>query len=195
MSNEIRSATSRIIYRIYDEGNFDRAILANLRSSSTIMSKQATNVWPILLSELDYRYLSKNGLPTYAEIAIYSALKCYAIYQQGNENNVYASIYSDKDKGLSLFQALANARIDVDLRNSLDRRIEMVLSNTNPTSTIKAIIHLIGILKSNNKNLKIDFSQLSQDLFYFQIGYESARQICLKWGEQYYGAPKEIKGE
>ena len=91
-----------------------------------------------------------------------------------------------EDKGQQLFVALADLRKNQDKQAALDRRIQNLLSSTNIDSVAKSVTQLVRILKSADRNLLLDFPQLAQDLFFFQMGYEYSRQVFLKWGRQYY---------
>ena len=184
MADEVlKKSTARILPQLY--GN--KAVLANLREAVNINDKRAQAVWPFMFTEMDTKYLSRNfeGKPTNAENAIYAALRCYAIHQQGIDECVYAPVNGDSD-GLPLFKALAYLRADESMRVALDRRVQSLFSSRQPASVTRGITQLVRILKSNNRNLKIDYSQLAQDLYYFESSFQSAGQICLKWGQQYY---------
>lgn len=187
----IKCETARIIKQIWSDENPNKAVLAALRNSTNILNKKATIVWPLMLAAMNEKELSKNGKQTVAETAIYSALHCYAIYQQSDDNRL---VYGSSEKsGKDFFVALSNLRRDADMRQALDRRVQTILGNSNTVSVINTIYHLTEILKANNNNnrLLIDFARLSQDLYYFQFGNTSARMVCLKWGQQYYRVIKE----
>lgn len=196
MTAKIRSVTARIIRQLWSDGAYDKATLAALRSSNSILNRNATAGWPLLLSNMEKGELSRDGRPTYAEQAVYAALRCYAIYQQGknSEHLVYAPAGKDGD-GQELFTTLSGLRKVEDTRQALDRRVQTVLGNSNPESVINTIYHLVAILKSRSSQATIDFARLAQDLYYFQLNSELARQICLKWGQQYYYVAKNEKNE
>lgn len=199
MENEIAATTARIINKLYGNGEPDKAVLASLRAADTIDSKRAQAVWPVMFSEISEKDISNDptGRPTYAETAIYAALRCYAIHQQAVEDSVYAQSFSkDKTKkpeGVTFFNALAGLRTNDETRVALDRRVQALLSSRNITNTVKSITQLTRILKANNRKLKVDYAQLAQDLFLFETSFEMANRICLKWGQQYYWQPsKEV---
>lgn len=193
MVDSVATITHSIISELYGNGNPDKAILSGLREAETIDSKRAESVWPVLFEKLDDRYLSgsPDGRPTWAETAIYTALRCYAIYQQGSESIVYESSIGPESTGKPLFTALASLRTHEDMEIALDRRLQNLFSSRAFLSTIKAVTQLVRILKSSGLNLKIDFAQLAQDLYKFQKSFEAANQIRLKWGRQYYHLSKE----
>ena len=177
----ISKITNNIIEnRLYDNGNFVKGALASLRGSNSLLSKKATAVMPVMLSKLAKNSLSVDGTPTYAENAVFTALRCYAIYQQGNDHYVNGS--SSK----SIFEALAQLSQNDDLRDALDRRMSILLGSTNFNGVSNSIIHLLQILKSHDRNQTLNFASLAQDLYNFQFSFENARKVCLRWGRQYY---------
>ena len=199
MENEIAATTARIINKLYGNGEPDKAVLASLRAADTIDSKRAQAVWQVLFSEMSEKDISNDptGRPTYAETAIYTALRCYAIHQQAVEDSVYAQSFSkDKTKnpeGVTFFNALAGLRTNDETRVALDRRMQALLASRNLANTVKSITQLTRILKANNRTLKVDYAQLAQDLFFFETSFKMANRICLKWGQQYYRQPsKEV---
>lgn len=177
----ISKITNNIIEnRLYDNGNFDKGALASLRGSNSLLSKKATAVMPIMLSKLPKNSLSVDGTPTYAENAVFTALRCYAIYQQGND------YYVNGSSSKSIFEALAQLSQNDDLRDALDRRMSILLGSTNFNGVSNSIIHLLQILKSHDRNQTLNFASLAQDLYNFQFSFENARKVCLRWGRQYY---------
>lgn len=187
MKARIKRATAQTIHQIWAGGAPNKAVLAALRNSNSILNRNATVIWPLLISNLEKKDLSRNGEPTYAEKAVYAALRCYAIYQQGNDEQcVYAPTDYQNGEYNDLFTALAALRRDTAIQEALDRRVQAVLGNSNADSIINALYHLVAILKSKEAQRKIDFAQLGQELYYIQLNRESARQVCLRWGQQYY---------
>ncbi len=98
--------------------------------------------------------LSTNGKPTKLETAVYTALHCYAAFQQGNDSFVFGQIPRSKDKeesgenGVSLFTALKKMKInDSNEKKALDRRVTALLATTNISSATNSINHLVSILK------------------------------------------------
>ena len=194
MANEIASKTQRIIKKLYGDGNPDKAVLASLRAAETVTSMRARDVWPVMFSEMEGKDLSNDaqGTPTRAEIAIYTALRCYALAQQGVEQSVYASAWNarkdsdKKEKGVTLFQALSSMRQKETDSTALDRRVQTLLSTRNSFSVIRSITQLVQIMKSRHRDTTLDSAQLAQAPGYFGLSCEAANRIRLKWGQQYY---------
>ncbi|WP_125573784.1 type I-E CRISPR-associated protein Cse2/CasB [Levilactobacillus huananensis] len=196
MADELKQIAGRIIHAIYRDGAVDKAVLANLRNAPTVASQRSQKVWPILMANLSEQQLSKNGVPTREEVAVYTAIRFYAIYQQGNQTMcVYAPARGTDAKGQMLFGALGNLRGNDDLRVAMDRRVQPLLATTNVAGVINELSHLISILKSHGNNQQIDFAQLAQDLYWLQVSYEQASRVRLLWGQQYFRQADKAKGE
>lgn len=199
MENSITVPVGRILRQLYGNGNLNKAVLASARHAASMTSPQAQAVWPVIMSELPQPLLSRNGEPTYAETATYTAIRLYAIQQQGIETCVYAPAYSkstEEAEGMTVFSALAGLRQNEDTKTALDRRVQTVLGTTNVDSVINSLNHLVAILKSNQRSHPIDYAQLANDLFYFQMSYEQATRVRLNWGRQYfYSANKTTQTE
>lgn len=183
------TATARIIDQLYGDGTPDKGALAELRRSTAITDKGAEKIWPLIFSAMPK--LSTNGKPTKLEIAVYTALHCYAAFQQGNDSFVFGQIPRLKDKeesrenGVSLFTALREMN-DSNEKKALDRRVTALLATTNISSATNSINHLVSILKGKKMGEKIDFAQLAEDLYNFQLSTKNARFVALKWGKDYY---------
>lgn len=196
MADELKQIAGRIIHSIYRDGAADKAMLANLRNAPTVTSQRAQKVWPLLMANLSGHQLSKNGVPTREEVAVYTAIRFYAIYQQGNQTMcVYAPARGTDAKGQTLFGALGNLRGNDDLRVAMDRRVQPLLATTNVAGVINELSHLISILKSHGNNQQIDFAQLAHDLYWLQVNYEQASRIRLLWGQQYFRQVDKTEGE
>lgn len=185
------TATARIIDQLYGDGTPDKGALAELRRTTAITDKGAEKIWPLIFSAVPK--LSTNGKPTKLETAVYTALHCYAAFQQGNDSFVFGQIPRLKDKeesrenGVSIFTALRKMKInDSNEKKALDRRVTALLATTNISSATNSINHLVSILKGKKMGEKIDFAQLAEDLYNFQLSTKNARFVALKWGKDYY---------
>lgn len=198
MPSEVKRTTDRIIRTLYRDGSPDKAVLASLRNAPTITSHRAEVVWPVIMANLDEDQLShaKDGAPTPEEVAVYTAIRFYAIHQQGNNDSfVYASAFGDESEGETLFGALGKLRGNEDLRVATDRRVQPLLATTNVSSVINSLSHLVSILKSHSKAQQIDYALLAQDLYGLQRSYEQASRVRLRWGQQYYSVKQSKKSE
>jgi len=191
MMDEIGKVTEQVIKRLDRDGNPNKAVLASLRNATTITSPQAQSVWPVLIPNLYKNQLSSDGMPTPAEVAIYTAIRFYAIYQQSQEQPVHSSADEQGDERIELFAAFAELRKIPDNRDALDRRVQSVLATVNVRSVINSLSHLLKILKASDKTIKIDYAQLAKDLYRLQGNYKQANQVRLFWGEQYFWIEQE----
>ena len=157
--SHISKTVAKIIHQLYNDGDLDKGTLAKLRTANSLLSRDAT--------------------------AIFAALRAYAIYQQGTEESVFKHS-DDWRENRSLFQAFGRLRSDPDFTDSLDKRVSNVLTSLNFQSAENSITQLVRILKSKGQGGQIDFAQLGEDLYRFQFSSESARQVTLKWGQDYY---------
>lgn len=190
---EIIEVTNDCIRQIYNNGNLDKGLLANLRNSNNINDKYAVKIWPLIFQSIkdnEHIKLSSNGEPTKDEIAIYTALKSYAIFQQATDEQVFGMSFGKEKTADSLFGALARLRNqmmnDETGRSSLDKRVDTTLAMTNLPSIINSVIHLERILKGSKINVKIDFADLAYDIYRIDQDRSQARKVALKWGQIYY---------
>ncbi|RMC41964.1 type I-E CRISPR-associated protein Cse2/CasB [Lactobacillus sp. ESL0236] len=189
---KIKAVTNKIIERLYNNGDLDKATLAALRGASKLTSPKAQKAWPIIMDYLPHKYLSQNGKPTAGEVAVYADIRFYAIFQQGQDK--FVSVKEENSSaGVSFFTALAKLRQDEKVKQALDRRVQVLLATTNIDSVLNSLVHLVEILKSNdNKTLEIDFPMLAQDLYKFQWNYHCANEVRLAWGEEYFGHNNDL---
>ena len=197
MAFEIEKVTERIIRQLYNNGDTDKASLSALRSATTIDGYRAQKVWPVFLSNLDEKWLSKNGKATREETAIFAAVRMYALHQQASDFCVFSRRnYSDKKddekNGRELFESLNLLKQGTDSHEALDRRVQALLGTNNISATIDQLIHLMQIIKSKKTGIQIDYARLAGDLYKFQFGYRQANEVRLRWGEQYYRTFKKL---
>lgn len=206
MAKTITGSVDKMLQQLYDHGNPNKAVLASARHAVSLEIPQAQAVWPIIMagietpaivSETFAPKLSRTGEPTYAETAAFAAIRLYAIHQQGTDACVYGRAYGDEAEGTLFFKALAQLRLNENIQVALDRRVKALLATTNVTSVINSLTHLVSILKASQRNQQIDYARLAGDLFHFQFSYESANQVRLTWGRQYYSnvESSQTKGE
>ncbi|KRK14789.1 CRISPR-associated protein [Lacticaseibacillus casei DSM 20011 = JCM 1134 = ATCC 393] len=86
-----------------------------------------------------------------------------------------------------MFKALSMLRTRADSKTAIDRRVRQALALTNYEAVVNALGSLIGIVKATKLPLKLDYAQLAEDLYWFQMSYEQASRVRLRWGQDYYG--------
>lgn len=185
LMTKIEKDTNNIITKLHERGGNDKAILAALRRSNSILSRQATVVWPMLFEYIkDKDTFGENSRQTISERAIFTALRCYAVFEQGNDRERDREY--DNENANSLFRNLSFLRKDERLRDALDRRAQAVLSTTNIEAVTRSLVSLTKIIKANNSAAIINYPELANDLYNFQLGFESARKVAIKWGREYF---------
>jgi CRISPR system Cascade subunit CasB len=189
MTAEIRNATAKIIHELYGDGDGsqNKAVLSSFRSSASFSSPRARATWPVIMANLDDRQLSRTGVPSKAEIAVFTAVRLYALNQQGKTNSVYGPSKNDKDnESDTLFTHLAAMNAQPDRSKSFNSLVQRVLNAPNIDGVINGLSHLVGQIKSDRIERTIDYAQLAQDLYNFQFSFESANRVQLRWGQEYY---------
>ena len=181
LMTKIERNTNKIIKKLHEREGNDKAILSALRRSNSILSRQATIVWPMLFEYIKEKdTFGENSRQTTSERAIFTALRCYAVFEQGND--VERDREYDNENAMSLFRSLSFLRKDEQLREALDRRVRAVLSTTNAEVVTRSLVSLTKIIKANNPAASINYPELANDIYNFQLGFEPARKVAIKWG-------------
>lgn len=157
----------------------DKALLASLRHSIGKSLSQSSDIWPILFRYMPTNYLSENGKETKGEKAICIALQMYALYRQGNS--------SHSSKSIGNFGGSVNRIRNVAGDDSLDKRMNMVLTSENIEELSYRLRQMIKLCKSRD-NFSINFAKLADDLYWWMNGNED--RIRLSWAQDYYHLPK-----
>ncbi|WP_262314597.1 type I-E CRISPR-associated protein Cse2/CasB [Lacticaseibacillus parakribbianus] len=201
MGDSTQQAATAILSQLAAGGSSSRAILASLRGASSLASPRAQAVWPLMLSAMPAALLSRTGEPTSSEAAIFTALRLFALVQQGRVTGGFAPLGRGADPtaatesvGVSLFAALGAARPTVGSPEALDRRVRAVLGASNFASVVDGLTHLVAILKGTKVIPAIDYAQLAGDLASYQISFEQASRVKLRWGQAYYHTAEQVKG-
>ena len=173
---KIKESTSRILQQLWQHNQQNYMVVGALYHANSLLDENATNAWSFIFANLDQEELSKNGKPTVAEKAVFGGLHSYAIYQNNHAG---------------FFRMLGILRSNDDLRMNLDSQVQKILGITNLDGILPIIYHLSAFMRSQMPKARIDFAQLSQDFYDYQHSNDLARQIRLKWGQQYYAAPSQ----
>lgn len=173
--------TQNLLDYINDPKQQHLDVLAALRSSQDINDYHMTNVYPIFFRYLPEKALSTNGTPTYAENALFLAMHLNAIYVQGD--------HSLADSKMSLFKALHFLRQDPQMQTALDARVSM-LFQANTFKSLEMALHSVVRILKQHSNSKVDFAALAKDVYQFQFSYQSAKQVILRWAQDYYWTNK-----
>lgn len=158
-----------------------KAALAALRHSIGKPLGKSPAVCSILLENMPETFLSKNGIETRAERAIYAALQLYAIQKQGRRGK------EENDTVKNIGEALRKIREDAG-QEAMDRRFVLMLSATSFDDLLYRLRQLMKLAKGKNA-LPIDIAVLANDLFCYLMGAEE--RVCLRWAEAYYQIEKK----
>ena len=169
-----------------------KAYLARLRHSINKDVQWTTGVLPVVFASIPEEYLGKSGDLTPAERAIVTSLQLFALHQQGSDQLVHLQSTSI-ESGVrdNLGASLRALRVGDDTQ-AVDRRFNAMITSTNFNELSNHLRHLIKLLKSRT-DAKVDYAQLAQDLFWFQVGNQSA--VRLRWSRSYYKVYKDQGGE
>lgn len=179
----VYQVTQKILSKLkaQEEMASGKAALAALRHSLGKPLGNSPAVCRILLENMPETFLSKNGIETKEERAIYAALQLYAIQKQGRRGKEA----SDTVKNIG--EALRKLRADAS-REAIDKRFVSVLSAASFADFLYQLRQLVKLAKAK-KALPVDFAALAEDLYWYQIG--AREKVCLRWAEAYYRIEKK----
>ena len=159
----------------------DRAALANLRRGLGKPPKSVMEMYPYL-----GQFLSSEPRPRY-ESAIFIVAALFAYYPDapGNIGNLGTSLreLSDRDKK----NRLASERVS----KSLERRF-VVLLNAEADDLPHYLRQIVGLLKSAEKPIPINWNQLFKDI---QNWNHDARFVQKKWAEKFWAYSANEKNQ
>lgn len=181
MNTSVYSVTKELMFKFSTQLDNPsvRAILSKLRNSIGKEISQSVDIWPYIYEKLPLEFISNNYWISDEEKAIISTLQIYAIHQQG----VPVSVALQTGDYYNLGNTLGTLRVSEN-RTAIDRRFNTMITSTSLDELLTHMRHLIGILKSKDKDTKIDYAQLAQDLFWFEKGY--GERVKLSWAREYY---------
>ncbi|MFT8703793.1 type I-E CRISPR-associated protein Cse2/CasB [Bifidobacterium aquikefiricola] len=183
--DSIYGATSSVLQQLGNtlDSSSTKGILASLRNSVGRELNASSEVWPLLFESINPDYLSKNGIPTAQETAMFAALQLYGIGQQGRSQSVFA-----RGADYRLGKALGTFRKSLDDSQSFDRRFNQLVTSNSIQELLNHLRHLIKIASGpSNSQWKMDYASLAEDLFYFQVA--NSNQVVFRWGQSYYWQP------
>ena len=162
-----------------------KAALAALRHSLGKPLSEVPIVCRILLENMPEEFLSRNGVETKEERAIYGALQLYAIQRQGR----CGKEVNDTVKNIG--EALRKLRTD-DSRKAIDRRFVSILSAASFDDFLYQLRQLVKLAKAK-KAMPVDFAALANDFYWYQMG--AKEKVCLRWAEAYYWIEKKKENQ
>lgn len=137
---------------------------------------RSTAIWPIVFHYLSKDQLSKNGIPSYSENALFYAGHLYAMSGQ--------TVTQERDelKLDSFFKALA---LSDPANDTLAKRVQLSFKTVSFESMMLSLSQFQRIMQKNNTRL-IDYGQLAQDLYNMQFNYDSYLQVIRKWSQDFF---------
>lgn len=163
-----------------------RASLANLRRGLGKAPGALPQLWGLTLEGLPEALLSRDGQPTRAEWAVYTALTLFALHQQGKDLKTECMSREDNSLGKAV-RMLASRQEDLP---RVKRRFDAAATADSPAEFANHLKGLVQLLKA--KEIPLDYPALAEDLFFFQ--FPGARDgVRLRWGQDFYRVPREEK--
>ena len=161
-----------------------KARLAQLRRGVGKEPGELPELWGIFLMNMPEGLMGKNGRPSYAERAIYTALTLFAFHQQGHANLMNAEGEENR-LGRAVRKLVKNGEEEENIR--LKFSISAKSDDMAELSYhFKTMVKLLA-----DSDIKLDYVDLAKDLYWFQFD-EYADRVRLKWGQDFY---RKIKQE
>lgn len=159
-----------------------RAALANLRRGVGRKPGELPQLYGEFLEDMPETLYFKGNKPSDAEWAVYMAVTLYALHQQSKDirKNNMNQIGEDYSLGAAASKLVA----DKDDRERIWRRFYVVASSEDMQEMNYHLRGLIQLLR--DKDIPLDYPQLAKDLFWYQCSRESANNVRLKWGRDFY---------
>ncbi|HEX2967132.1 MAG TPA: type I-E CRISPR-associated protein Cse2/CasB [Syntrophorhabdaceae bacterium] len=184
--NKIHAFVAKKIKLLESNSPWSRGMLAKLRRSVGKAPGSVPDIWEITLGETQEEWHRRDGAPSYAEIAIHTALTLYATHQQGKDSpmNVCGKDERGNDTGNS-FGAAAGRLIRSDRSNeqSVKRRFDAAATATDFAELAHHARGLIQLLRT--ADIPINYPRFAHDLYQYQF-QEGADAIRLRWGQDFY---------
>lgn len=188
---EVLKTTKGIISKIenMNDESKQKAILARLRNSINKPLSENFDVLPFLFENLPGKFLGTTDEASPEEKSILSALQLYALSKQGkgktqNEDD------DVPDRFLSFGASLGVIR-EGDKVEALDRRFNAMITSDDFSEWVVHLRHLVKLIKASEKNVRVDYPRLAEDLFWIARGYKT--NVKLQWSRDYYRM--NFKGE
>ena len=165
-----------------DAGTLDlgssKAQLAQLRRGVGKRPGELPELWGIFLRNMPEELMGKEGRPSYAEWAIYTALTLFALHQQGHSEPMHAE--GEENRLGRAVKKLAHGEEEED---NVSRKFSITARSDDMEELSYHLKTLVRMLGSND--IKLDYEDLAKDLYRFQFEND-ADQVRLKWGQDFY---------
>ena len=187
-TNIIKRVTQEKIKRLLeDNSSWSRTMLAKLRRGIGKQPGELQELDEVFLGGMPEELFGKDGNPSYAEWAVYTALTLFALHQQGKEKDHPMNDTGNPEKkeyGNSLGAAVGYlARENKGRESAIKRRFDAVATANDFTELAYHARGLIQLLKA--ENISLDYPRFAMDLYSYQFD-DTRNSIRLRWGEDYY---------
>lgn len=178
----VKSVFGRILKELYamQEYSAGKAILSRLRNSIGRDYADMADIMPFVFDKLPESFLGNSRKMTDEEMCILSCLQLYAIHQQGED----LCVATTEDGYSNVGTSLKLLRVGDDA-TAVDRRFNAMITSTDFDELIVHLRHLIRLLKSKQKGARIDYTRLSDDLYWIRKN-KNKENIILNWAREYY---------
>ena len=163
--------------RTLDLGS-SKAQLAQLRRGVGKRPGELPELWGIFLRNMPEELMGKEGRPSYAEWAIYTALTLFALHQQGHSEPMHAEGEENR-----LGRAVKKLAHGEEEEENVRRKFSITARSDDMEELSYHLKTLVRMLGSND--IKLDYEDLAKDLYRFQFEND-ADQVRLKWGQDFY---------
>lgn len=165
-----------------DAGTLDlgssKAQLAQLRRGVGKRPGELPELWGIFLRNMPEELMGKEGRPSYAEWAIYTALTLFALHQQGHSEPMHAEGEENR-----LGRAVKKLAHGEEEEENVRRKFSIAARSDDMEELSYHLKTLVRMLGSND--IKLDYEDLAKDLYRFQFENDTD-QVRLKWGQDFY---------
>ncbi|MBQ6856779.1 MAG: type I-E CRISPR-associated protein Cse2/CasB [Lachnospiraceae bacterium] len=171
--------------------------LALMRRAVGKLPGEDPSIWGILFDGFPENLMSMNGIPSYAENAVFTALTAYALHQQGSDIHTHNMNQETWSLGRAVRALAGNDGNEEELAR-VRKRFNILATASNTRELNHYLYQVIRMLRA--KNIPLDYPALARDLYLYQMK-NGKEKVMLRWGEDFYRVPKtenketENKGE
>lgn len=170
------------------EGNspWSRGMLAKMRRGVGKPPGSVPEIWEVTLEGTPENWHSRYGSPSYAEVAIHTALTLYAIHQQGKDSPM--NVCGKDERGNRIGDSFGGAvgRLilpDGGNEHSVKRRFDAAATATDFRELAHHTRSLVQLLRASS--ITMDYPIFARDLYQYQFE-DGADAVRLRWGQDFY---------
>jgi CRISPR system Cascade subunit CasB len=185
LENELYGFVRRKIDLLDAESSWARAMCAKLRRGIGKTPGELPELWEITLSDAPSGWDGKNGVASFQQNAVHTALTLYALHRQGKNSSM------NSDEGDSLGGAAARlVAPDGSNLEAVRRRFNSVVTATGFLELAHHARGVVQLLKADD--IKLDYPRFAKDLYYYQF-LSRTNEVKLHWGQDFYGVLGKVK--